>query len=263
MKELVSMWKNTRMIVLTAICAAAYVAVLLPFKGFVLIPGLTEVRPGIAIPLVFSFLFGPAAAWGSGFGNIIGDALGGMLGPASLFGFLGNFLFGYLPYTLWRAFKGSASPVKSGVGGWILVCCIIVIDCLMIGSVIGLGADLLTIGPFAALGNIIAINNLLACLVLSSLLLSLLYTRISAWGLTYTEILDDESGGGSKRRFLGAVLIIVGSLLAFILGNAISIGVLDVSIGEAGFASQNMGSLSLVTGMAPGMLLLGIGVILQ
>ena len=31
MKELFTMWRNTRMVVLTAICAAVYVAVLLPF----------------------------------------------------------------------------------------------------------------------------------------------------------------------------------------------------------------------------------------
>ena len=75
MRELFTMWQNTRMIVMTAISAAAYVAVLLPFKGFVIIPGLTEVRPGAAIPVVFSFLFGPAAAWGTGFGNIIAETL--------------------------------------------------------------------------------------------------------------------------------------------------------------------------------------------
>jgi len=38
-----------------------------------------------------SFLFGPAAAFGAAFGNLIADMLGGMLGIGSLFGFVGNF----------------------------------------------------------------------------------------------------------------------------------------------------------------------------
>jgi energy-coupling factor transport system substrate-specific component len=63
MKELFTMWKNTRMILLVALCAAVYAAVLIVFKaGIVLIPGITEVRPANLLPIVFSLLFGPAAA---------------------------------------------------------------------------------------------------------------------------------------------------------------------------------------------------------
>src|SRR5207244_10092133 len=91
--ELFAMWSNTRMVVLTAICAALYAAILIPFKVVPLIPGITEVCPANAIPVVCSFLFGPAAAWGSAFGNLIGDFFGG-LGPGDLFGFLANLLYG-------------------------------------------------------------------------------------------------------------------------------------------------------------------------
>ncbi|TMA35458.1 MAG: QueT transporter family protein [Deltaproteobacteria bacterium] len=65
------MWGNTRMVVLTAICAALYAAILIPFKVVPLIPGITEFRPANAIPVVCSFLFGPAAAWGAAFGNLL------------------------------------------------------------------------------------------------------------------------------------------------------------------------------------------------
>jgi len=51
-----------------------------------LIPGVTELRPANAIPVVCSFLFGPAAAWGSAIGNMIGDFFGGV-GPGDIFGF--------------------------------------------------------------------------------------------------------------------------------------------------------------------------------
>src|SRR5437879_818515 len=96
MAELFRMWGNTRMVVLTAICAALYAAVLIPFKVVPLIPGITEFRPANAVPVVCSFLFGPAAAWGSAFGNLIGDFFGG-LGPGDLFGFVSNLFFRPVP----------------------------------------------------------------------------------------------------------------------------------------------------------------------
>ena len=49
MAELFRMWSNTRMVVLTAICAALYAAILIPFKVVPLIPGITEFRPANAV----------------------------------------------------------------------------------------------------------------------------------------------------------------------------------------------------------------------
>jgi hypothetical protein len=37
--ELFGMWRNTRMVVLTAICASLYGAILIPFKVAPIIPG--------------------------------------------------------------------------------------------------------------------------------------------------------------------------------------------------------------------------------
>src|SRR5262244_4544935 len=111
MRELVGMWRNTRMVVLTAISAALYAAILIPFKVVPLIPGITEFRPANAIPVVLSFLFGPAAAWGAAFGNLIGDFFGG-LGPGDFFGFLANLLYGLVPYAVWEAVT-SRPPVPS------------------------------------------------------------------------------------------------------------------------------------------------------
>ena len=41
------------MVVLTAICAALYAAILIPFKVVPLIPGITEFRPANARPSLF------------------------------------------------------------------------------------------------------------------------------------------------------------------------------------------------------------------
>lgn len=281
MRELFQIWRNTRMIVLTAISAAAYVAVLIPFKGFVIIPGLTEVRPGAAIPIVLSFLFGPAAAWGAGFGNVIADTFGGMLGPGSLFGFLGNFLYGYLPYALWRALMGHTDPTRSGARGWLTYVLILVVSCLVIGAVIGWGADLLRLAPFAALGLIIAVNNLMASAAISTVLLTLLFARVSSWGLLYYQIMDDEpiefqqgfpdlgmqhspaatgpAGRRGKTAYVGAIICMIGAAAAFLTGLYISGQALQAGYGSAAFASGSAGSFAVGVGMLPGLLLLLIG----
>ena len=104
MKEVISMWKNTRMIILVALSAAIYAAFLIVFKGGIpIVPGITEVRPANVFPPVFSLLFGPAGAWGSAIGNLIGDLFGGTLGIGSIFGFFGNFFLGFIPYKMWGA----------------------------------------------------------------------------------------------------------------------------------------------------------------
>src|SRR5947209_18647823 len=95
--ELRLMWRNTRMVVLCVLSAALYAAVLVPFKVVPLIPGVTELRPGNAIPVVCSLLFGPAAAWGAAIGSMIGDFFGGV-GPGDVFGVFGQIAYTYIPY---------------------------------------------------------------------------------------------------------------------------------------------------------------------
>ncbi len=77
------MWKNTRMIILAAVCAAIYGAALIAFKTAIpLIPGITEVRVANIFPMVFGMLFGPAGAWGSG-KTTLAKHFNGLLKPTS------------------------------------------------------------------------------------------------------------------------------------------------------------------------------------
>ena len=101
MRDAIATWRNTKMVVLVALSAALYAAILIPFKPIPIIPGITEIRPAAAIPIVTGLLFGPAAAWGCAMGNLIGDFFG-TVGPGSLFGLIGNFLLAYVPYRLWH-----------------------------------------------------------------------------------------------------------------------------------------------------------------
>lgn len=227
MRELVDMWRNTRMVVLTAMCASLYAAVLIPFVVVPLIPGLTHFRPANALPIVCSFLFGPAAAWGAAFGNLIGDFFTG-LGPGDLFGFLGNFLYALVPYRMWRAF-GQGDPLPRTLGAWVLLLVVIATASMLCAATVGFGLQLLGFVPFAVLANVVLVNNLVTSTVLAPLLLAVLYPRVRRARLLYGDILGAARQQPLWRRSVGVVLVVGGTALAFVLGNMASGGWLDPS----------------------------------
>ena len=195
MRELFAMWRDTRMILLVAVVAAIYAAVLLPFKLFTVIPGITSIRPANVFPVIFGIMFGPAAAWGAAIGNLIGDVFGGTLGPGSAFGFLGNFFFGLVGYKLW----GNLGPLSSGeepnmrsvkqVVEYVIIAVAASAACAVI---IAWGVDLLGLVPFTVLGPTIMINNALAAAALGPPLLYLTYPRIRDMGLLYPDVMREE-----------------------------------------------------------------------
>src|SRR5437867_1756190 len=168
--ELLGMWSSTRMVVFAAMSASLYAAILIPFKVVPLIPGITEVRPANAVPVVCSFLFGPAAAWGAAIGNAIGDTFGG-LGPGDFFGFWANFLYGLVPYLVWEAVT-DAEPVPRSVGTWVGLVLVIVRAATLCATVVGWGLQTLGFHPFTVLGTLVLMNNLVVALVLAPFLLT-------------------------------------------------------------------------------------------
>lgn len=232
MKEVFTMWENTKMVVLTAVSAAVYAAILIPFKPIPLIPGFTEIRPSAVLPIIFSLLFGPAGAWGSAFGNLIGDFFG-TLGFGSILGFFGNFLYGYIPYKLWNYFSPGTEPLINRPGLWLKFIFTILIASLSCGVFIAWGIDWLGLLPFPALANIILINNFLVSLILGPIILFVLYPRIKKWGLIYTEILEEKSERGIFLRNLGFLFLLVGSFGGLFLGNLISVGYVSGKIGTS------------------------------
>jgi energy-coupling factor transport system substrate-specific component len=214
--DLLRSWRSTRMVVLTAVSAALYAAVLIPFKAIPIVPGATELRPANALPIVFSFLFGPAGAWGSALGNLIGDTFG-TLGPGTLFGFAGNLLYGYLPYRLWSAWSKDAVP--RGVAGWTGYAAVVAAASAACALVIGWGLNLLGFVPFRVLGTVILANNLLMSLLLSPFLLKALHPRIRRWGLLYTDILDPPAHVRPLPRRLAGAAAGAAALLGFAAGH--------------------------------------------
>ena len=188
MRELFGMWSNTRMVVLTAISAVLYAAILIPFKVVPLIPGITEFRPANAVPVVCSFLFGPAAAWGAAFGNLIGDFFGG-LGPGDLFGFVGNLFYGLVPYLVWEAVT-DAPPVPDGPRALAGLLAVIVLAATLCATVVGWGLQALGFHPFTVLGTLVLINNVVVAIVLGPFLLAVLYPRIQRARLLYRDLLE-------------------------------------------------------------------------
>ena len=213
MRDLFAMWRSTRMIVLTAVTAGVYAAILIPFKAFpVLIPGVTEFRPGNVVPIVCSLLFGPAGAWGAAFGNLIGDFFG-TIGPGSIFGFVGNLLYGYLPYRLWQAVsrrRATGEPLQIP-----LLLAVVVVSSAACAFVIGFGVDLLQMVPYSVLTPIIFLNNAVVAGVLAPVILPLIYARVKRWGLLYEDVLPEEdTANGTLGPVVGLPTVVIACVVA-------------------------------------------------
>jgi energy-coupling factor transport system substrate-specific component len=219
--DLFGMWRNTRMVVLTAICAALYGGILIPFKVAPIIPGVTELRPANALPIVCSLLFGPAGAWGAAFGNLIGDFFGG-LGPGDLFGFVGNLAFGLVPYVVWESVT-SAPPVPARrLGWWALFIGVVVLAGMLCATVVGFGLGVLGFHPFTVIGSSVLVNNLVAGIGLAPLLLRLLYPRIESARLLYPNLLGARPCRSVGRRAAALGLVVAGTVGGFTAGQLIA-----------------------------------------
>ncbi|GAB4348496.1 MAG: QueT transporter family protein [Candidatus Abyssubacteria bacterium] len=271
MREVVTMWKYTKMVVLVAVTAAFYAALVFMFKFLVIVPGLTEIRPGSVIPVVFGLLFGPAGAWGAAFGNVIGD-FSGTLGPGSVGGFVGNFFYGLLGYKIWGHMGLASSEVDLAIDSrpkalnFILVS---ILSSLACADIIAWWLETIRIFPFVAFAPIVLINNLVFCLVIGIPLMRLLYGRLNKWDLVWFAIMDESDRSVARSPKIGTALIWVAVVGGFAVGIALSLWV-----GQAEFAplawvgvespTPAPGSVtpSVALGVAPFLVLLVIGCLL-
>jgi len=138
MHEILRVWTTRDGLARIAGCALLYTIFLVPFNllqaNFFGIP----LRPAAALPVLLGIFFGPAAAWGLGIGNILGD-LAGSWSPMSIFGFIINFLYPYLSYLLGhRWMKGHpvhADRVSTGV--YMGVAFVITVACMALLALCG------------------------------------------------------------------------------------------------------------------------------
>jgi len=255
------MWGNTRMVVLTAMSASLYAAILIPFKVLPIIPGVTEFRPANAVPVVCSFLFGPAGAWGAAIGNVIGDFFGG-IGPGDLFGFLGNFLYGFIPYKAWEALT-DGDPVPQSPAGWIAFAGVVLLASAVCALTVGWGINLLGFVPFSVLGNIIVINNFLVAVVLTPFLLAVIYPRVKRGHLLYRDIMRVPARIPQRtRRRTGLAIVVIATVAGMVLGNLLSTGQMQPPFLPHANAPTATHAAAVGIGLLPVMLLLLVGVVL-
>ena len=223
MKAAFRMWKNTRMIILVAVCAAIYGAALIAFKTAIpIIPGITEVRVANIFPMVFGMLFGPAGAWGTAIGNLIGDIFGGTLGPTSIAGFIGNFLLGYLPYTMWMTFFPFAERSREWRSdswhSWVSYILIAFISSAACAVVISIAVDALGIVPYTVLTKIIAFNDTIASWIGILLFISVYVVTKQQLGLFWADVMDENDVGLPITGTMGAWLVTVASIFGLLGG---------------------------------------------
>ena len=248
MREVFAMWRHTQLVVLVALSAAIYAAVLIPFKGFPIVPGYIELRPANAFPIVFGLLFGPAGAWGAAIGNTIGDFVGGTLTVGSVGGFVGNFFLALLPFKMWSVFfrgdENMETNVNSGkkFGVYILVTILASAVCAVI---IAWWVDLLGLFPFRLFFALILFNNAIMAGVLGPILLLALYPRVKQWGLLWTEIMEPEEVSSSRLQRTGAILVCVGAIGAVVVGLVL--------------AKQVPGNLGVGIGLIPFLIVIVVG----
>ncbi len=219
MKNIFSVWRDTKGVVLIAVSAAIYAASLIPFKVLVIIPGSTEIRPGAVFPVVLGLLFGPAGAWGSAIGNTIADIFG-MFGPGTIPGFFGNFFYAYVPFLLWNRigfFSTNSSPDFKNSGDIIQFIILAILGALACAVIIGWGVDVMGLIPFATLTPIIFINNSIVSIVLGPFLMGGLFARIKKWGLLSDDF-SERKGGITLRHRIGVFLILLGLIGATSVG---------------------------------------------
>jgi energy-coupling factor transport system substrate-specific component len=210
------------MVVLTAISAALYAAILIPFKVVPIIPGVTEFRPASAVPVVCSFLFGPAGAWGAAFGNMIGEFFGG-LGPGDFFGFFANLAYGFVPYALWDA-VGGPPPVCDDARSTLGLVAVVAVAALLCATIVGWGLHWLGFHPFTLLGPLVFVNNVVGGMVLAPLLLRVLYPRVAKAKLLYRDILGPPPPRSRVRRAAGVAIVLAGTVAAFSAGELVAQG---------------------------------------
>ena len=138
MHELATVWTEKKGLILIAVSACMYALVLIPFNQVSWVLLGIAIRPAAALPVVLGILWGPAAAWGLGIGNIAGDLFGSW-SLLSIFGFLVNVIYPYLSYLLWhRLMKGHG--IRSdffGLSRYLFVTVVITFICTLLLALSG------------------------------------------------------------------------------------------------------------------------------
>jgi energy-coupling factor transport system substrate-specific component len=218
MLDLIEMWKNPKMVGYFALTAALYAALLFPLKQFSFFSESAEyLRIAMCIPVAFSFMFGPAAAWGAAFGNLILDVSTAPISWITPVGFLGNFLIAYLPYKLWSKITLEKPDLKS-VKKLGLFCGLCALACVICGLLIGWGLLYLFATPFVMTSFTIFTSDLLWAILLGPVLLRFSYDYFSKNKLLYSDLIKTQQHiHWNKPKTFALLVFVVAAILCFIV----------------------------------------------
>ena len=220
MKIAFAMWKNTRMIALTVVCAAIYwvARAVLMIDFPILAPEVMGMSAANLLPMLFGLLFGPAGAWGVAIGHLVGEL--GALTWKSIFDVVGAFLLGYLPYTMWTTFKpladGQRDPAATKWRSWMLYILIALITAVASSVVVLTWLQMLGLLPYTVLLTILVFFALIGAVgsLVGGILFILLYGVVKKrLGLIWWEVMDEQEIGKPLAGTLGAWLVTAGALV--------------------------------------------------
>ncbi len=220
MKAAFTMWKNKQMIILVVVCAAIYggARAILMIDFPILAPEVMGMGAANLLPMLFGLLFGPAGAWGAAIGHLIGDL--GALTWKSLFDFVGIFLLGYLPYTMWTTLKPIADGQREAAAknwrSWVLYILIALISSVASSTVVTTWLEALGFVPYTTLFVILIIVSVISALgsLMGGILFLALYGVIKKrLGLIWWAVMDEQAIGKPLAGTLGAWLVTVGALV--------------------------------------------------
>ncbi len=225
MKELLTVWTDKKGLRHIAISFVLFLLLASPFKAlFTLIPGVTEIRPANALPVIFGLLWGPAGAWGTALANMFSDIVVSHSPFRVWFpGFLINFFFSYLPYRLWYSMpekNGKVLPPSlSSVRQIIRYIYIVLLDSLVITTALGLLFEALGFQAFGDSVTLLFFNNFDFAIILGvPAILLLTNTRaMTVW--MPEECRDAKEGTTGVKPYDGLLfLIAAGGILYLIMG---------------------------------------------
>lgn len=157
--------------------AVLFFLVTMPFRKLFGVAGLTEIRPAGAFPVVFGMLFGLPGALGCAAGNLAADLLSEYPAKVCFFGFIAQFLYGWVPHLLWYGKKKREEENQAwfhnaaDVRRYILI---VLADCAVMACMLGLLLQFLGLGYFWSQSTLLLFFNNLVFSVLIGIPLILL-----------------------------------------------------------------------------------------
>ncbi|MCL2285965.1 MAG: SpoIIE family protein phosphatase [Firmicutes bacterium] len=155
----------------TLLSAILFFVITLLFRQFFNILSVMGIRPS-ALPPVLGLMFGPFAVLGCAIGNFIADIVSGYSLLISVLGFVAQFIYGLLPYLMWRTVdelrNRPSHPVRLNKSKYVLrYILIVIINAIITSAFLGSIKQSISISSLISTATLmLLLNNFVFCIVL-------------------------------------------------------------------------------------------------